>query len=45
MEIEFEDDRITLNLPDLPHRWSITPLIPIVVRVCHSIEFDALAST
>ena len=43
MEIEFEDARIDLKLPDVPHGWSITPLIPTVVRVYHSSEFDALA--
>jgi len=44
VDIEFEDDHITLKLPDLPQGWSITSLIPNVVRECHSVEFDALAS-
>lgn len=36
MEIQFEDDTISLELLDLPSRWTITNLIPPVVRLCHS---------
>jgi len=37
LEVEFEADRISLELPgsDLANGWAITALAPPVVRLCH----------
>ena len=37
LKVGFERDRISLELPgsDLLNGWTITPLVPPVVRLCH----------
>lgn len=42
MEIQFEDDTISLELLGLPSGWTITDLTPPVVRLCHSIRVSNL---
>ena len=41
MEIQFEDDIISLELLDLPDEWTVTHLTPPVVRLCYQLRFAA----